>query len=191
MLGLPARSRTSPRSAAISSPLSVVGAKAAPRLLDPRRCWVRARMAMPRLRSSCAERSMRTSSSKPLRISSPRMTSVTSAPERGEDAGELDRDVAAADDEDAARQRGQVERLVRRDGVLDAGNGRHDRVRAGGDHDVGGGVALALDLDRVRIDEPPARLDQLDAGIGEELAVDALRADRSRGSWRAIRLAQS
>ena len=50
------------------------------------------------------------------------MTSVTSAPNAGKNAGELERDVAAADDDDAARQRGQVERLVGRDGVLDAGN---------------------------------------------------------------------
>ena len=58
-----------------------------------------------------------------------------------EDAGELDRDIAAADDDDAARQGGQVERLVRRDHMLDAGDVRHRRVPAGGDQDLLGGVA--------------------------------------------------
>ena len=43
--------------------------------------------------------------------------------EPGEDAGKFHRDVAAALDDDLARQRGQVKRLVRRDRVLDAGNG--------------------------------------------------------------------
>ena len=54
----------------------------------------------------------------------------------GEDAGELDGDVAAALDHDAARQLRQMKRLVRGDGVLDAGNGvavtrRRRRSRSG------------------------------------------------------------
>ncbi len=44
--------------------------------------------------------------------------------QRREDAGELDRDVAAADDDDAPRQRRQVERFVGGDGKLDAGDRR-------------------------------------------------------------------
>ena len=42
----------------------------------------------------------------------------------GEDAGEFQRDVAAALDHDALRQFGQVKRLVGGDHVLDAGNRR-------------------------------------------------------------------
>ena len=48
---------------------------------------------------------------------------VTPRPEAGKDAGELQRDIAAALDHDAARQRRQMKRLVRRDHVLDAGDG--------------------------------------------------------------------
>ena len=58
--------------------------------------------------------------------------------EAGEDAGELDRDVAAALDHDLARQRRQVEGVVRRDGVLDARDGVPGKRRAaGGDRGCG------------------------------------------------------
>ena len=43
--------------------------------------------------------------------------------EAGEDAGEFQRDIAAALDHHALRQRRQVKRLIRGDHVLDAGNG--------------------------------------------------------------------
>ena len=57
--------------------------------------------------------------------------------EAGKDAGEFDRDIAAALDHDAARQLRQMERLVRRDGVLDAGNFVAIARRAAGrDQDV-------------------------------------------------------
>src|SRR6185437_9046148 len=49
------------------------------------------------------------------------------------------------------------------------------RMRAGGDEDIGRGVALAFDLDSVRIDQPRSPFDQGDAGIFEHLAVDALK----------------
>ena len=50
--------------------------------------------------------------------------------EAGEDAGELDRDVAAALDQDALRQLRQMKRLVRGDDMLDAGDRRRrDRAR--------------------------------------------------------------
>ena len=73
-----------------------------------------------------------------------------------EDVGELDRDVAAAGNDDRLRQDGQVERLVGEDAVLVAGQ-RRMRVgpAAGGDQDLvgGDGAVLALDADRVAVDE--------------------------------------
>ena len=66
------------------------------------------------------------------------------AAEPVEDAGELDRDIAAADDDDALWQGGQVERLVRRDHMLDAGDLRRLRPAADRDQDVLGGEAPPL-----------------------------------------------
>src|SRR5690606_24009735 len=70
-------------------------------------------------------------------------------PEAGEDAGELDRDVAAAGDEDALRQFRQVEGLFGGDGVLDAGQLLGlPGAAAGGDEDLlrRDGLVLADDL---------------------------------------------
>src|SRR5207253_1598616 len=92
--------------------------------------------------------------------------------EAAEDAGELDRDIAAADNDDLARQARQVERLVRRDHMLDAGDVRHRRMPAGGDQDVLGGVAPAGDLDRVRVNEDTAPVDDLDAAVLQHVDVD-------------------
>src|ERR1700746_1169825 len=61
-------------------------------------------------------------------------------------AGELDGDIAAADDDDAARQSGKVERLGGRDHMLDGRDVGHRRMRAGGDQDLVGGVRPAVDL---------------------------------------------
>ena len=94
------------------------------------------------------------------------------ASEAAEDAGELDRDIAAADDDDAARQFRQIERLVRRDHVLDAGNVRHGRMPAGRDQDILGGIVPPGDLDRVRIDQHAAALDDLDAAVAQHVDVD-------------------
>jgi len=87
------------------------------------------------------------------------------AAEAAEDAGELDRDIAAADDDNLAGQLRQVERLVRRDHMLDAGDVRHGRMPAGGDQDILGGVTPAGDLDRVRVEEDAAPLDDLDPAV--------------------------
>ena len=58
------------------------------------------------------------------------------AAEPGEDAGELHRDIAAALDDDALGQFGQMKRLVRGDHVFEAGNLRPVmRPGAGGDQD--------------------------------------------------------
>src|SRR5579862_5382044 len=88
-----------------------------------------------------------------------------------EDAGEFDRDIAAADDHDPLRERHHLERLVRGDRMLDAGNVRKLGPGAGGDKNIGGGDTLAADLDRVRIDDTAARLEQ--GAVLQQVAIDA------------------
>src|ERR1700760_1690957 len=87
-------------------------------------------------------------------------------------AGELDGDITAADDDDAARQGGQVERLVGRDHMLDAGDVGHRRVRAGRNQDLVGGVGPAANLDRMRIHEHSPPLDQVDPAVLQHVAID-------------------
>ncbi|ABA48398.1 hypothetical protein BURPS1710b_0499 [Burkholderia pseudomallei 1710b] len=93
-----------------------------------------------------------------------------------EDARELDRDVAAADDRDPLRQLGQLERLARRDRVLDAGNRRQHRPRACRDGDVPGGDTPARDVDRMRADERRAPRMDLDARLVQQIDVDTAQA---------------
>ena len=57
-----------------------------------------------------------------------------------EDAGELDGDIAAALDQNALGQVAEVKRLVRRDGVLEAGDARRRMGRGAGRHQDGFGV---------------------------------------------------
>ena len=75
--------------------------------------------------------------------------------EAGKDAGEFQRDIAAALDHDALRQFGEMKRLVRGDHVLDAGNGLAVIGRAaGGDQHVFGRNRLAVgEAQRVRVFE--------------------------------------
>ncbi len=93
-----------------------------------------------------------------------------------EDRGELARDVAAADDDEAARKLGQVEDLVRRDRELAAGNVRRGRPAAGRDQDLRGAVGLAVDRHRIRPGEPGPAVDQRDAGVAEQPVVDVVEA---------------
>ena len=84
-----------------------------------------------------------------------------------EDAGELHRDVAAALDQDALGQFLQVERLVRRDDVLEAGDlGAEMRRGAGGDQDRLGAHRLAgrEQAHGVRVLEHGAALHDRDLG---------------------------
>jgi hypothetical protein len=83
-----------------------------------------------------------------------------------EDAGELDRDVAAAGDDDAPRQLGQVEGLVRGDGMLGA---RAPQVEggqgAGGDEDgLGRDPAAVGEAERMGVLELGAKGNELCAG---------------------------
>ena len=93
-----------------------------------------------------------------------------------EDAGELDRDVARADDRDALRHARQEERVVGDDAELGAGDGDTLRMAAGGDDDAFGGDALAADVKRVRVEEHRAGIEDRRAGVVEQLAVDGVEA---------------
>ena len=96
--------------------------------------------------------------------------------EAGKNAGELDRDVAAALDHHVRRQLRQMERLVRGDGVLDAG----DRIAiarraAGGDQDIGRAHAIAVrQLHRMGVGEHGAAFDDGDAGLLQRRGVGRL-----------------
>src|SRR5947209_16136024 len=60
--------------------------------------------------------------------------------------------------------------------MLDAGDVRHRRVRAGGDQDLVGGVSPTVDLDRVRINQHAPALDQLDPAVLQHVAIDLREA---------------
>ncbi len=64
-------------------------------------------------------------------------------PQRREHAGQFHGHVTAADDSDTGRSFRQLEKAVGSDAVGGAGNGRHHRVAAGGEHDPRGAVHVA------------------------------------------------
>ncbi|MNX61455.1 hypothetical protein D3C86_923890 [compost metagenome] len=99
--------------------------------------------------------------------------------EPGENARELDRDIAAARDQDALGQFRQVEGFFGRDGVFDARQVLGlPRAAAGGDQDLlgGEGLVLADDLDRVGVLHHGAAVDQIDARLAQVGGVDARQA---------------
>ncbi len=98
------------------------------------------------------------------------------AAEPGEDAGELQRDIAAALDHDALRLLRQVKHLVGRNHVLDAGNGgAMVRRAAGGDQHGAGAHRLArAQPQRVRVFKHRARPDDLGAGLFDIGRIDRL-----------------
>ena len=87
-------------------------------LLDARRQRSRSRNVTP-ARAISSRRPSRMSSSKPRRILPPRIDLRHLGAEPPEERGELDRDIAAADHQQAARKLGEVEDLVRGDRVLE------------------------------------------------------------------------
>ena len=92
-----------------------------------------------------------------------------------ENLGELDRDVAAADDHDPLGQTVQMERLVGGDGEFRAAHAlrAHDPT-AGGDEDpLGGDEPAAREPHLVRADDFGALLDDLRAGFQQVGAVNA------------------
>ena len=96
--------------------------------------------------------------------------------ERLENAGEFDRDVAGAEDRHAVRHPRQEERVVGDDAELGARDGHTLRMAAGGDDDALGGETLAADIQRVRIDEHRAGIEDRGAGTLQQLAVEGLEA---------------
>ncbi len=97
--------------------------------------------------------------------------------EAGKNAGEFDRDIAAALDHHAARQFRQVERLVGRDRVLDAGDFVAVAWRsAGRDQNMRRPDAIAVrHLHGVGIGQRGAVLDDFDAGLRQERAIGRLQ----------------
>ena len=94
--------------------------------------------------------------------------------EPGEQRGELDRDIAAADDQQPAGKGLEVEDLVGGNGVLEAGDrARRLGPRAGRDEDVPGARRSAAgEPDMMGVDQFGALLDQLDARLVEVGAID-------------------
>jgi hypothetical protein len=93
-----------------------------------------------------------------------------------EDVGELDGDVAAAGDQDGARQLRQVERLVGGNAQFVAGQRCMwvGRTARGDDDPIGGdGLARLHQADGVRIDQLRAAFDDLRAAVFEAAAVQA------------------
>ncbi len=69
----------------------------------------------------------------------------------------------------------QVERIVGDDTQFGARDGGPLGMAAGGDDDLFRGDALAADIQRVRIDEGGARVEDRRAGVVQQPAVDALQ----------------
>ncbi len=94
-----------------------------------------------------------------------------------ENTGEFHRDITGPDDQYALGQLRQVEGLLGRDGVFDAGQvGGHDGAAADGDQDLFSGDGLRLvaeDLDRVRILEHGPAVEQVGAGLLQVGDIDA------------------
>ena len=93
-------------------------------------------------------------------------TSATSPPQPAHDLRHLDTDRPTAEYEQAARDGRHRGRLAIGPDALElaeARDRRHDRLRAGRDHDVLGGVAHAVDLDHARPGEPAVATQQGDA----------------------------
>src|SRR5579862_1459428 len=95
----------------------------------------------------------------------------------GKNPGKLNRDIAAALNDDAPREFGKVKRLVGRDGVLESRNWvAVARRAAGGDQDIGRANALAVrQLHGVRIGQHGAGLEDLYAGLLQKRAVNGLK----------------
>jgi hypothetical protein len=93
-----------------------------------------------------------------------------------EDAGELDRDVAAADDDDPFRQFLEKEGLVGGDHVLFARNVGHRGPAAGGQQDMLGGVGFVSHRDGVIVDQARARVEDVDPRSLQQAPVNAVEA---------------
>src|SRR6185437_5445165 len=96
--------------------------------------------------------------------------------ERREYAGQLDGDVAAADDGDPLRPARQLEEAVGGNPELRARDGRQQGTAAGSEHDVRSAERGARGLHRAAVHEMRPAADQRDAALGEIALVDAVEA---------------
>ena len=92
-----------------------------------------------------------------------------------EDAGQLNCDVAAANDEDALGLRFQFEKAIAVDGVLAACKCRCARVAARGDADVRCSVERAVDVQRVGCHELGPASNLVNLRLGNVGVVDAVQ----------------
>jgi hypothetical protein len=92
------------------------------------------------------------------------------------DAGELDRDITAADHDDAFRELLQIEHVVGDRSMFTAPDVGHEGLAAGGNQDMVRGDGLAPDLHRVRPHHGGAGLVDRHPGIAQDPLVDAVQA---------------
>jgi hypothetical protein len=91
--------------------------------------------------------------------------------ERAEDAGELGRDIAAADDGNALRSRLELKKTVRGQAQRRAGQRGHDRGAASGQHDRAGRDQSRANLHRLRRAQPRMLAQQFDLAALEVALV--------------------
>ncbi|MNL57146.1 hypothetical protein D3C87_1806860 [compost metagenome] len=93
-----------------------------------------------------------------------------------EDPGELDRNVATAHHQHPLGQLFEEERLVGTDRVFVPRNLWNLRPAAGSNQNVLGGEALAVELDRIRVNDLGVTFMQGHTAIDQQVAIDAIQA---------------
>ena len=93
-----------------------------------------------------------------------------------EDRSKLHGDITAAHHQYALGQLLEEEGFVGADGVFATGNIGNLRPAAGGDQDAFSAVPLAVHFDGMRIDDARMPLEQTDAAVGQQIAVNAIEA---------------
>ncbi|MCY1525453.1 hypothetical protein D9M68_604320 [compost metagenome] len=91
-----------------------------------------------------------------------------------EDRGELHGDVAAAHHQHPARQFFEEEGLVRGDGMFLARDVGHLGPAAGRYQDMGGAIGLAVDFDRIRVQDAGVPFQERHPAVDQQVAVDAV-----------------
>ncbi len=92
--------------------------------------------------------------------------------------GELHRDIAAADQDDAARQRVEVQEVFAGCDQFGPFDRQRNRLRSGGYHEMIGFQQLAVHVQRIGADEPGGTVKRGDPGIGEGFFLGLGALDR-------------
>ena len=92
-----------------------------------------------------------------------------------EDAGELDRDIAAADDDDALGQFRQEKGVVGGDDMPAAVEVGHERPPADGDQDLVGRDPLAADIQHMVVDKDGAAVEDFSPRPFDQPLIDAVQ----------------